>query len=384
MSRTTQILIAAALAVAILPPVALSQTRTAAVYKAPRLSDGHPDIGGFWTNSTMTKLERDTKLGDRKVYTDEEARQIEGANDARTARLNAPTDQAVIQNWTNANKSNDNADECQSGSRGAACGYNAGWTDPGDRLMRVNGQARTSRVTNPANGRIPAAKAGARVARGPAAGAGEGEGEGGPPAARGGAGRGGGAAPAAGAAPRGGQYDNPEQAGLAMRCIMSFGRSTGPIMLSQLYNNNYRFVQTKDTVAIWVEMVHDVRIVRLNGKHRTDGIRPYMGDSIGHWEGDTLVVETTNFPSSTNLNGSSANLKMTERFTRVKADRLLYQFQAEDPTVWDAPWGGEYEFARGTGVYEYACHEGNYALEDVLAGARAEEKASPARASAAR
>ncbi len=394
MSRTTQILIAAAIACSIAPAVALSQTQAAspksapakasapapskaapskAAYHAPRLSDGHPDIGGYWSNATLTKLERDTKLGDRKAYTEAEVRDIEGTNAARTASFNAPTDPTLGANTP---------DQCQSGSRGAACGYNAGWTDPGDKIMRVGGEPRTSLITYPANGRVPAPKSGARVARGPVGGAGEGE-DAGPPAARGGGGGGRGGAGAGGGAARGGQYDNPEQAGLAMRCIMSFGRSSGPIMLSQLYNNNYQFVQTRDTIAIWVEMVHDVRIVHLNGKHRTDGVRPYMGDSIGHWEGDTLVVETTNFPSSTNLNGSSANLTMVEKFTRTAPNRLLYQFEARDPTLWDQPWGGEYEFVRSPGIYEYACHEGNYALEDVLAGARTDERnAAATRASA--
>ncbi len=405
MRITTHFLIAAAVACAIVPAAALSQTQapaaksapakaaapgpanakaapaTKAAYHAPRLSDGHPDIGGFWSNATLTKLERDTKLGDRKAYTEAEVRDIEGTNAARTASFNAPTDPTLGANTP---------DQCQSGSRGAACGYNAGWTDPGDKIMRVGGEPRTSLITFPANGRVPAAKAGAQVARGPVGGAGEGEDAGPPAAGRGGGGGGGGRGGAGGGgggggggAARCGQYDNPEQAGLAMRCIMSFGRSSGPIMLSQLYNNNYQFVQTKDTVAIWVEMVHDVRIVHLNGKHRTDGVRPYMGDSIGHWEGDTLVVETTNFPSSTNLNGSSANLTMIEKFTRTAPNRLLYQFTAHDPTLWDQDWGGEYEFVRSPGIYEYACHEGNYALEDVLAGARTDERnAAAARASA--
>jgi hypothetical protein len=385
MSKKTQIAVAAALALAIMPAIAVSQTNAAKApaakssparasgYKAPRLSDGRPDIGGFWQNGTLTKLTRDPSLGDRKNYTEDEVRKIEGDNAARTASFNKPTDPNLGVNTP---------DQCQSGSRGAACGYNAGWTDPGDHIMRVNGEPRTSLITYPANGRPPAAKGGAgRGGRGPApvivADDGEG-GEGAPPPARGGgAGRGGGRGGAA-AAPQGGaaQYANPETAGLAMRCIMSFGQSTGPIMLSQLYNNNYRFVQGKDTVAIWVEMVHDVRIIRIGGKHRTDGVRPYMGDSIGHYEGDTLVVETTNFPPTTNLQGSSANLTMIEKFTRVGPNRLLYQFEARDPTVWDQPWGGEYEFVRSTGVFEYACHEGNYALEGVLAGARAEDRAA--------
>jgi hypothetical protein len=130
-------------------------------------------------------------------------------------------------------------------------------------------------------------------------------------------------------------------------------------------------------------MVHDVRVVRLNQPHRTDGVRPWMGDSIGHYEGDTLVVETTNFPRATPFRGSWENLKVTEKFTRTAPDRLLYQFTVEDPTMWDKPWGGEYEFAAGQGVYEYACHEGNYALEGILAGARNDEKIAAAGGAAA-
>ena len=121
-------------------------------------------------------------------------------------------------------------------------------------------------------------------------------------------------------------------------------------------------------------MVHDVRIIRLNATHRTDGIRPWMGDSIGHWEGNTLVVETTNIPQAEAYHGSWKNLTVTERFTRVGKDRLLYQFTISDPTMWDTSWGGEYEFSPLKGiVYEYACHEGNYALPGILGGARAEE-----------
>ena len=219
-------------------------------------------------------------------------------------------------------------------------------------MIRVNGEGRTSMITFPANGRIPARKASA-----PAAVGARGGGEGGGP-------------------DRPGQNDNPEGRSLGERCIMSFGASSGPIMQPQLYNNNYQFVQSKDSVAIWVEMVHDVRIIPLKSEHRTEGVRPYMGDSIGHYEGDTLVVETINFnPKQQSVRGADANLKVTERFTRVGKTRLLYQFKVEDPTVWDQPWGGEYEFLPASGsVYEYACHEGNYGLENILAGAREEER----------
>jgi hypothetical protein len=149
------------------------------------------------------------------------------------------------------------------------------------------------------------------------------------------------------------------------------------VMLPLLYNNNYQLAQSRDTVAIVVEMVHDVRIIRIGGKHRTDGERPWMGDSIGWYEGATLVVETTNFPEATALQGAWKELKVTERFTRVAPHRILYKFKVEDPTVWDRPWSGEYEFSPSKGrIFEYACHEGNYALAGILAGMRADESAA--------
>jgi hypothetical protein len=157
---------------------------------------------------------------------------------------------------------------------------------------------------------------------------------------------------------------------------MGFGRNAGPPMLPNgYYNNNYEIVQTPDHVVINVELIHDNRIVRLNSQHRTDGVRPWMGDSIGWYEGETLVVETTNIPERQQLAGSWKNLKVTEWFTRVSPTRLTYRFQVEDPDVWAAPWGGEYNFYPLKGiVYEYACHEGNYALPAILAGARRAEK----------
>jgi len=146
------------------------------------------------------------------------------------------------------------------------------------------------------------------------------------------------------------------------------------------YNNNYHLVQSRNAVVIMTEMVHDARVIPLvaskaSAKHRTDGVRPYFGDSVGWWEGDTLVVETTNYPRSQAYNGAWENLKVTENFTRTAPDRLRYKYTVEDPAVWDAPWGGEYEFAPLGGImYEYACHEGNYALEGILAGAREAER----------
>ncbi|HET9160358.1 MAG TPA: hypothetical protein VFN88_07075 [Caulobacteraceae bacterium] len=336
-------------------PADLPKGHVKAGYKVPRAADGHAELEGVWSNATTTRLERPASFGDRLVMTPDELSKTEKDTADRNARQNKVTDAKTFENWKQDALKPDNTDECRSGSRGTACGYNAGWTDPGDLVMRVGGQPRTSMITFPANGRIPPRIAGATrsfVVE---------TGEGGPERAR------------------AGQNDNPEGRSLGERCIMSFGISSGPVMTPQLYNNTYKFVQTKDTLAIWVEMVHDVRLVRINGTHRTDGVRPWMGDSIGWWDGDSLVVETTNFNPKQNLRGGDANMKVTERFTRVGPDRLHYAFKVEDPTVWAQPWGGEYEFSSAPGIYEYACHEGNYGLEGILAGAREEDRQAAAK-----
>jgi hypothetical protein len=353
--------VALACLVGALPAAAFAQdiprAKVKAGYKVPRMADGKPELEGVWTNATSTRLDRAANFGDRLVMTPQEVAQIEGATLERNARQNKVTDQATIENWKTLALQPDTSDECRSGSRGTACGYNAGWTDPGDRVVRVNGEPRTSMITFPANGRMPARVSGATRGRAQIVESSEG----GP------------------ATTRAGQNDNPEGRSLGERCIMSFGISTGPVMTPQLYNNTYKFVQTKDTVAIMVEMVHDVRMVRLNSQHRTDGVRPYMGDSIGWWDGDTLVVETINFHPLQNVRGAGPKLKVTERFTRVAPDRLHYGFKVEDPETWVEPWGGEYEFAATNSIHEYACHEGNYGLENILAGARFEEQQAAAK-----
>ncbi len=150
--------------------------------------------------------------------------------------------------------------------------------------------------------------------------------------------------------------------------------TAGPVMRPVLYNNNYLITQGRDSVAIMIEMIHDVRIVRLDSEHRDDGVRPWMGDSIGWYEGDTLIVETINYHPDQAFYGASDELKVTERFTRVADNRLHYQFTVEDPVVWEEPWGGEYEFWASEGIYEYACHEGNYGLYNILAGGREEDR----------
>ena len=324
---------------ATLAPAFATQAQTAPAsvakgYHAPRNAFGQPDMSGVWSNATITRLERDPKYGERLQLTPDEAKAIEGASDNRNARLRANTDTTITDP--------DKLPECQSGALGAACGYNAFWTDPGTRLIRIGGEARTSILTAPANGRMP-------------------------PRIR-----------ATGATPRrdvGGNFDNPENRALGERCIVGFGGTSGPPMLPVLYNNHYQIQQTKDAVVIVVEMVHDARIVRMGGSHPPANVRSWMGDSVGHWEGDTLVVETTNIRREQGLRGPEDDMKVTERFTRVSPDQILYQFEVADPQAYAVPIKGEeaLNFTKDK-IYEYACHEGNYAMSGILAGARQAEK----------
>jgi hypothetical protein len=170
-------------------------------------------------------------------------------------------------------------------------------------------------------------------------------------------------------------WDGPESRSLGERCIVSFGSAAGPPMLPLLYNNNYQIYQTRDEVTILVEMVHDLRHIRLNARHAPPGVRLWMGDSIGRWEGDTLVVETTNMRPEQGFRGSGGATRVVERFTRISPRQIRYQFTVEDPDVYTRPFSGEVALnaARGP-IYEYACHEGNYAMPGILAGAREMER----------
>ena len=167
---------------------------------------------------------------------------------------------------------------------------------------------------------------------------------------------------------------------MAERCILGF--NSGPPMLPSAYNNNFQLFQTPDTVVILNEMVHNARIVPLNEQpHLSGEVAQWVGDSRAHWEGDTLVVDTINFLRETSFRGSSANLHLVERFTRVDADTLRYEFTVEDPTAWAKPWSAEIPMRLSEApMFEYACHEGNYGMTNLLAGARVEEKAIAATA----
>ena len=322
-------------------------------FKPPKNMFGQPDLTGTWSNATLTPTSRPAAYGLRSMHTPEEVRILESAGAEKDAAAASTTIEV---------KATDNV--------GA---YDRAWIDGGTRVMRVRGEPRTSLLTTP-DGQVPPRKGAApRVLPADA-----GSPEAGLAAAKAAAATDIFAGQGSVAAARAGTYDNPENRSLGERCLISFGRNGGPPMFPNgWYNNNMHLVQSPDAVAIEIEMVHDVRIIRLNDKHRTDGVRPWFGDSIGRYEGDTLVVETTNIPQRQAFNGSWENLTVTERFTRVGPDRIHYQFSINDPTMWDQPWGGEYEFYPLNGrIQEYACHEGNYALEGILAGAREEERAA--------
>jgi hypothetical protein len=175
--------------------------------------------------------------------------------------------------------------------------------------------------------------------------------------------------------PPGGAYDNPEQRPLSERCLLGFGSTSGPPALPDyFYNDLHQIVQTPDSVMILSEMIHDARIVRMNAQHLPKNMRRWMGDSVGHWDGDTLVIDTTNFNDKTRFRGSTENLHVIERLTRVDGKTLLYRFTIEDLDTWDQPWTGEYVWpATNMPMYEYACHEGNFALAGILRGARRQE-----------
>jgi len=312
-------------------------------YKAPRTAWGAPDLQGFWNNSSITPFERPVAYKNDKNHTPENAAKLEGtevqfyADKAKPVDPNIPLKDLL-------------AMDCGKGFTGAGCGYDAGWIDPGTRLARVEGQARTSFVTSTPDGRLPAMKKEAQDKM---------------------------------AARRRGNFgpaDNPENRTLGDRCLTSWANHAGPVMLPSMYNNNYQFVQTKDTIAIVTEVIHDTRIIRMNQSHRNDGVKMWYGDSVGRWEGETLVVTTKDYhPNQATWRGADENLVVTEKFTRKSPTRMLYQFEVSDPTVWETNWGGEYEFVTGDPLYEYACHEGNYAMEGILRGERQIEAAALAR-----
>jgi len=316
----------------------------------PRMPDGHPDLQGTYDLATLTPLMR--PAGTPLVLAKEEATKREKAAAERSARADAPIDANRQAPPTGGDGS--------PGPYGNVGGYNNFWLDPGTHYTVIDGQPRASLLIDPPDGRIPALTEPAqqRAARrvrptSDQASREEDPGFEGPSA-----------------------YDDPEIRPLAERCLVGFSSTSGPpILPTYFYNNLHQIVQTPATVMILTEMVHDARVVRIGGTHPPATIRKWLGDSIGRWEGDTLIVETTNFTDNTRFMGSTDNLKVTERFTRVDARTLRYQFTVEDPATWTKPWTAEYTWPLTNDLmYEYACHEGNYAMGNILRGARLKER----------
>jgi len=305
-----------------------AQTAAAKTGTAFRTPWGAPDLQGTWDNGTITPLERPKQFEGKEFLTKEEAAKHEaevGRGEVTpvghvTHRLDAP------------------------GAGGAVGIYNDFWMEQGSKVV---GSRRTSLIVDPPDGKMPPvtpeaktrsdARAEARRKRGPA--------------------------------------DSWEDVSLQNRCLVW---AAGIPHMPSFYNNYYQIVQTPEYVAIVSEMIHNVRIIPLDGRpHISENIRQWYGDSRGRWEGNTLVVDTANFTDKTLKFGASENMRLVERFTRVDADTIKYEFTVNDPTTFTRPWSAEVPMLKINGrIYEYSCHEGNYALEGILAGSRAEEKAA--------
>ncbi|HEV7692162.1 MAG TPA: hypothetical protein VGO52_15105 [Hyphomonadaceae bacterium] len=406
------VLAAVSIAALSLAPIAAAQ----AAAGPPHTSWGAPDLQGFWTNASITKL---TRPGNMKslVMTSEEAKKLEDGdfNNQRTTAEFKPTDQRA------------GAPE-KGRSLDGVGNYNAVWVDPGAKVAIVNGELRSSWITVPEDGKIPykpsrgggrvseeggesgpapaathaaakpapaakpAAKAAAKPAAKPVA----------KPAVKAGAKKDEPAAfidevarprrdngeladeasrrkaQAVAAASR--SYEGPESRSVGERCLVGFGTSGGPVLNNVLYNNTYQIVQSPNHVVLLTEMVHDARIIpivsgadKAAAAHRPAAIKPWLGDSVGWYEGDTLVVETKNVnPIQRGYIGT--NGKLVERFSRNADGTLLYKFEVEDPEQFTQVWKGEMPLRPAPGLYEYACHEGNYAMPGILGGARRLER----------
>jgi hypothetical protein len=323
---------AAAVALSLLP-VSYTAIAQQGNYRVPQTEWGTPDLQGIWSIATQTTLERPARYEGRLNLTQEEAAQYEEMIAARNLAADAPSDPERDAPRTGVNVG----------------GYNNFWMDPGDRLAVVNGEIRSSILIDPPDGKLPYNDTGRsnHVAT----------------------------------MQERELYDGPEVRPEGERCVVGFGSTAGPPKLPVAYNNLSQIVQTRDYVMLLAEMNHDARIIRINGTFQDPPQYPWLGDSIGRYEGNTLVVETRHFHPQQNLRSSlthrfyaSPDMHVLERFTRVSEDVILYQFTVIDPQNYSQPWSGELPMnLTQDRVFEYACHEGNYAMPGILAGARRAE-----------
>lgn len=314
-------------------------------HEIPLSQPDKPDLQGFWTNASLTKMERDPAYAEFGLSIPLE--QVEEITQNHPQVVRQDTDDNQV--WK---KLPDGSDL----SRGR--GYNAFWVAPGSRFARINGEFRTSMVTHPESGLIPYSDEGLALRRENRA-----------------------------------KYsgilsdqvtmgtDGPESRALGERCLIGMGSTGGPPITNVRYNNLYQIIQTDEYVVLHIEMAHDVRIIPITAQHRRKKIEPWFGDSVGRWAGQTLIVETVGLhplhAERHYVAALSERARVIEKFTRISEVEMLYEFEVEDPIYYTENWSGEMIFtASEEPIYEYACHEGNYGLTGILAGARQLEQES--------
>ncbi len=293
----------------------------------PRTSYGKPDFQGLWTNATQTPLERPEALGDKRAYTPEEAQQRVQDSVERFERDSAPID---------PNR--------EAPPQGAAIGLEADWRFPDSNVVTVNGEARTSLVIDPPNGRIPVVEGPAQDWRSLIL-----------------------------ARPGVDEFDGPEVRTVGERCLLSVLSTAGPPMVPMIYNSTYQIVQTPQYLMIMTEMVNDVRIIRIDGEALPESMVRWMGDSVAHWEGDTLVVTTDKIHPQQSFRGSTGAMTTTEWFSMESDQQINYRVTINDPAAYTQSWTAEVPLRTlpaGSRIYEYACHEGNHSVTGSLGGAR--------------
>jgi hypothetical protein len=330
----TMVIVAGSMALAARAPqgstTAAKRGQAAKPWTVPRMADGQPDLRGIWDFRTITPLERPAVFAGKAFLTDEEAADVE----KQKADFEAadPKDRRHLVGGAAAFTTNRNADPVDEQA------YNSFWFDNGTKVVATR---RTSLIVNRADGRIPYTPEGRERAS------------------------------------RRRGTDGPEERGLSERCILS---NAGPPMRPGAYNNNVQIFQAPGYIAFLNEMIHDVRVIPLDGRPQiAPQVRQWRGSSRGHWQGTTLVVETTNFNEKLNFSGSTEGLRVVERFTRVGPERIDYEFTVSDPKSFTSPWTAAFPMTKTEApVYEYACHEGNYGMTNLLSGARVQEKAAEA------